>query len=322
MKAGLLYQQWRAGERNPGKHHKKILLEDGVFMLPPVFIIFLLMLIINIKKPQNAIAMHTVELPEISPFSSEAVLTEVTYGSQGPPGSGEDIVPVEEGKVCEKEVCEKEVCEKEVYIGEMKIAAYCGCDSCVGKSNTFRTYSGNFPKPGRTVAANLEFFRIGERLKINGHIYTVEDKVSSSAKEQLCIFFNDHEEAIRFGRQTCSVFKIEVPPEQDPSYLGTFIVTGYCSCDECCGEKEKKLTKTETVPKSGHTIAVDPQVLPFGTKVVIDGKIYTAEDTGSVIKGQMIDIYFDTHEEAVIFGRQEKKVYLACPPVTVQQIEK
>ncbi len=312
MKADLLFQQWGAGERNPGKHHKKILLEDGVFIFPPVFIIFLLMLIINIKKPQNAIAMRTVELPEISPFSSEAVSTEVTYGSQGPPGAGEDILPVEEG----------EVCEEEVYIGEMEIAAYCGCDSCVGKSNTFRTYSGNFPKPGRTVAADLESFRIGERLKIDGHIYTVEDKVSSAAREQLCIFFNNHEEAVRFGRQTCSVFKIKMPAEQDPSYLGTFIVTGYCSCDQCCGEKEKKLTKTETVPKSGHTIAVDPQVLPFGTKVVIDGKMYTAEDTGSVIKGQKIDIYFDTHEEAVIFGRQEKKVYLACPPVTVQQIEK
>lgn len=48
----------------------------------------------------------------------------------------------------------------------------------------------------------------------------------------------------------------------------------------------------------------------MGSKVEIDGIVYMVEDTGGLVKGNVIDIYFDTHEEAVMFGRQKKKVYL------------
>ena len=47
-----------------------------------------------------------------------------------------------------------------------------------------------------------------------------------------------------------------------------------------------------------------------GTKIEIDGIVYTIEDTGKSVTGNVIDIYFDTHEEAVRFGRQKKEVYL------------
>lgn len=62
--------------------------------------------------------------------------------------------------------------------------------------------------------------------------------------------------------------------------------------------------------KSNHTIAVDPSVIPYGSKVVINGKIYVAEDCGGAIKQNCIDIYFDTHEEASDFGVQYAEVYL------------
>ena len=70
------------------------------------------------------------------------------------------------------------------------------------------------------------------------------------------------------------------------------------------------LTKTETVPKAAHTIAADPSVIPLGTRIVIDGVVYTVEDTGKAVKGNQLDIYFDTHEEAVLYGRKNKYVYL------------
>lgn len=91
--------------------------------------------------------------------------------------------------------------------------------------------------------------------------------------------------------------------------LGTFEITGYCSCDKCCGVKDVKLTKSETVPRSSYTVAVDPEVIPLGTRIMIDGVIYCAEDVGKAIRGQIVDIYFDSHEEALEFGRQKKKVY-------------
>ena len=76
------------------------------------------------------------------------------------------------------------------------------------------------------------------------------------------------------------------------------------------GEKEKYLTKTETIPRAGYTVAADPSILEMGTKVEIGGIVYTVEDTGESVTGNVIDIYFDTHEEAVRFGRQRKEVYL------------
>lgn len=86
-------------------------------------------------------------------------------------------------------------------------------------------------------------------------------------------------------------------------------MTGYCGCEKCCGLKGG-LTKAEKIPKAGHTIAADPEVLPMESKVEINDIVYVVEDTGKVVKGNVIDIYFNTHEEAVRFGRQKINVYL------------
>ena len=64
------------------------------------------------------------------------------------------------------------------------------------------------------------------------------------------------------------------------------------------------------LPKAGHTIAADPEVLPMESKVEINDIVYVVEDTGKLVKGNVIDIYFNTHEEAVRFGRQKINVYL------------
>lgn len=96
--------------------------------------------------------------------------------------------------------------------------------------------------------------------------------------------------------------------------------TAYCACHECCGKwpgnKWYGITATGTEAKIG-TIAVDPRVIPLGTKVYVEGlngaKNYgyaTAEDTGGAIKGDIIDLYFNTHKETVNWGRQQVKVYI------------
>ena len=51
------------------------------------------------------------------------------------------------------------------------------------------------------------------------------------------------------------------------------------------------LTKTETIPVEGRTIAVDPKVIPLGTKLIINGiDGFIAEDVGSSIKGLKIEL--------------------------------
>lgn len=93
---------------------------------------------------------------------------------------------------------------------------------------------------------------------------------------------------------------------------GCFTVTAYCPCFECCG-KTDGITATGTVAAEGRTVAVDPDVIPYGTTVfiyyenVLVGK-YIAEDCGGAIKGNKLDIYFDRHEDALIWGKKSCEV--------------
>lgn len=49
--------------------------------------------------------------------------------------------------------------------------------------------------------------------------------------------------------------------------------------------------------------------MPFGTKIYIDGVgERIVQDRGGAIKGNKIDLYFDSHEKALEFGRQTRKV--------------
>ena len=100
-------------------------------------------------------------------------------------------------------------------------------------------------------------------------------------------------------------------PPTGPSIesLGIFMLTAYCPCEECSGIWGN-LTATETIAKPNHTIAVDPAVIPYGMKIKIGDIIYTAEDCGKSIKGNMIDIFFETHEETAQFGIQYMEVFL------------
>ena len=98
--------------------------------------------------------------------------------------------------------------------------------------------------------------------------------------------------------------------------LGTFKCTAYCSCHICCHPYDPECTgkpsrtATGTTPRANHTIAVDPSVIPHGSRVKINGHVYTAEDTGGAIKSNRIDIYFDKHSDALAFGVRNYKVYL------------
>lgn len=69
---------------------------------------------------------------------------------------------------------------------------------------------------------------------------------------------------------------------------------------------------TATGLRAGHgVVAVDPQVIPLGTALYIPGYgLAVAADVGSSIKGNRIDLCFDTYEEALFFGRRQVEVYV------------
>lgn len=89
--------------------------------------------------------------------------------------------------------------------------------------------------------------------------------------------------------------------------LGTFKLTAYCACEKCCG-KSDGITASGTKVKQGRTVAVDTSIIPYGTELYINGNYYIAEDTGP-FSGKIIDIYFDSHEEAKNFGIKYAKVF-------------
>ena len=72
------------------------------------------------------------------------------------------------------------------------------------------------------------------------------------------------------------------------------------------------ITSTGTVPVAGSTIAVDPDVIPYGSKVYIPefNKVFTAEDCGSAIKGNRIDIFMNSEAECNNWGVQDITVYI------------
>lgn len=103
--------------------------------------------------------------------------------------------------------------------------------------------------------------------------------------------------------------------EESPlKYMGEFRITHYCPCVECCG-KDDGITATGTVATEGRTIAVDPNVIPYGSRVAIyydDGRLgyYTAEDCGGSVKGLEADVFISDHDLAWNMGVKSGSVYI------------
>ena len=101
---------------------------------------------------------------------------------------------------------------------------------------------------------------------------------------------------------------IEEVEEPETVSLGEFEITHYCTCPVCCGKWSDGITASGTVATENRTIATDPNVIPTGTEVLIDGQVFIAEDTGSAITGNRIDIFVASHDEAINRGRITRMV--------------
>ena len=80
----------------------------------------------------------------------------------------------------------------------------------------------------------------------------------------------------------------------------TYKITAYCSCSKCCGKTTGR-TASGTKATAGRTVAASSK-FAFGTKLNIGGHIYTVEDRGGAINGNRIDIYVNSHSQALQWG--------------------
>ncbi len=93
--------------------------------------------------------------------------------------------------------------------------------------------------------------------------------------------------------------------------LGEFALCAYCTerYAHICGGSDT--TRSGDPVCAGVTVAVDPEVIPLGSTLYIEGIGFRkAQDTGSAIRGQTIDLAVERHGEALSFGVQHRRVWL------------
>lgn len=93
------------------------------------------------------------------------------------------------------------------------------------------------------------------------------------------------------------------------------MITSYCPCYECSEGYGSKIAWNHAGHKFArpyHTIAVDKNIIPYGTRVKIEGygdTIFVAEDCGGKVKGMHVDVFKSTHSETINV-QQHRKIYV------------
>lgn len=137
-------------------------------------------------------------------------------------------------------------------------------------------------------------------------ITDVQTKVDNTSKEVNNIKTTSRGSLTTRKTNTTNNNQTTTPSTNTTNYIA-FTATGYCPCSKCCG-KTNGITAMGTKATQGKTVAMSSKYT-FGTKIEIKGMgTYTVEDRGGAIQGNKIDIYFNTHSQALSFGR--KTVYL------------
>ena len=86
-------------------------------------------------------------------------------------------------------------------------------------------------------------------------------------------------------------------------YMGDYVISAYCNCSICCGEYAGGPTHSGTMPVAGITVASN--TIPEGSYIMFNNHVYHVEDTGNPsVLGSRIDLYMDSHEEALNWGLQ------------------
>ncbi len=93
-------------------------------------------------------------------------------------------------------------------------------------------------------------------------------------------------------------------------------VTAYCACVKCCENFADGITACGHKIKQGDRFVAADKRYPFHTKMIIHGynnnKPVEVLDRGGAIKGNKLDVFFDTHKEALLWGRKKNhRVFIA-----------
>lgn len=89
-------------------------------------------------------------------------------------------------------------------------------------------------------------------------------------------------------------------------------VTAYCPCEKCCGDWSDGVTANGHVISHGDRFVAADRRFGFGTKMVIPGyntsETVQVYDRGGAIYNNRLDVFFNTHQEALVWGVQHLEV--------------
>lgn len=94
-------------------------------------------------------------------------------------------------------------------LGEFTVTAYCPCEKCCGEWADGLTYTETKATEGRTLAVDPEVISLGSVVEVNGVNYVAEDIGGAVNGKHVEIYFNDHNEALEWGKQSLPVYMIE-----------------------------------------------------------------------------------------------------------------
>ena len=223
-------------------------------------------------------------------------------------GAGTESVEVESDSKELLEFSENRIEENEADLEEGRTAADAAADAAENASDAARGYadeteSSDVEDAAENAALDAENARAAADLARDAddsQTVTMAVEIAEAAQAKA-------EEALADAAEATAAEAAAKEEEMlaKAEYLGTFKLTAYCNCARCCGTAGNA-TASGVMPTSNHTVAMGG--IEFGTKLLINGTVYTVEDRGTPYGH--VDIFMDSHSEALQFGMGSADVYL------------
>lgn len=165
-----------------------------------------------------------------------------------------------------------------------------GLVACLSLGNTLYD---NQQLQQEVESLNGEIVSMNEEIdSLEDSLFDVESELANKSKENNDLDFQNAELLQQIEK---------MKQDADFEYQGKFTVTYYCGEDypHICGTGNG-VTSSGAKAFAGVTVAADPNVFPTGSYIYIEGVgMRVVQDTGGGIKGNKLDVYVDTHNEAL-----------------------
>ena len=96
-----------------------------------------------------------------------------------------------------------------VLMGEYVVTAYCPCENCCPGTSDGITYTETIATEGRTIAVDPDVISLGSIVEVNGENYVAEDTGGAIKGKHIELYFDNHEDALQWGKQLVPVYMIE-----------------------------------------------------------------------------------------------------------------